>query len=115
MVSSPCHRSAAEGRLRAPTIRSQPDGEVLVLSITVPVSAGCITCLRPRAATRMSVRFIQATIRADTGELIMRTVLALISALAVTVALPIAGHASGSGEAPRGSGEPPRGSGGEGA
>jgi Kazal-type serine protease inhibitor domain len=58
---------------------------------------------------------IQATIRADTGEFIMRTVLALIAALAITAALPIAPHASSGEEAPRGNGEAPRGSGGEGA
>jgi Kazal-type serine protease inhibitor domain len=59
--------------------------------------------------------FIQATIRADTGEFIMRTVLALIAALAITATSPIASRASGSGEAPRGSGEAPRGAGSEGA
>ena len=45
----------------------------------------------------------------------MRTVLALIAALAIMATLPIASHASGNGEAPRGSGEAPRGSGSEGA
>jgi len=43
----------------------------------------------------------------------MRTVLAFIVALAITAALPVASHASGS-DAPRSS-ETPRGSGGEGA
>jgi hypothetical protein len=57
---------------------------------------------------------IQATIRADIGEFVMRPVLALIVALAITATSPIASHASGSGEAPKGS-EAPRGSGSEGA
>jgi hypothetical protein len=30
------------------------DGEMLVLSITPPLSTGCITCLMPQGSNRMS-------------------------------------------------------------